>query len=175
MDLMDFEGQALYFDEELPAEVATLIDDAADAYDEGDPEFPLLRAYLLAPRHLSVLVALYRYYYYAHRLEDALVVADHALAESGQRLNFPADWSELNEHYLGFAVQRSMGMVRFYLLALKAAGLVYLRLGQFEEGTERLNKVMELDPHDRLGAKALLEVVTKVSDFFPDATRRLAG
>ena len=45
-----------------------------------------------APEHLTVLVSLYRYYFYQHRLEDVLVVADHAKRISARHLGIPNDW-----------------------------------------------------------------------------------
>jgi tetratricopeptide (TPR) repeat protein len=53
----------------------------------------------------------------------------------------------------------SMTMIRFYMLALKGAGYLELRLGRYESALERLEKVAELDAKDRLGSQALLTVV----------------
>jgi tetratricopeptide (TPR) repeat protein len=160
MDLHDFEGQGLYFDEPIPETVQELLDEAAQRYGEGEAELPLLRAYFAAPRSLMVLVGLYRFYYYQHRLDDALVVAERALKVTGERVGFPLDWRALDERCLGGAVLQSMGLVRFYLLALKGAGYLSLRRGRVREGLEMLRKVAELDVADRLGAAALLRAVT---------------
>jgi hypothetical protein len=45
------------------------------------------------------------------------------------------------------------------LLALKAASVVLLRLGQISESRARLIKLASLDSRDQLGAGKLLEVV----------------
>ena len=74
MDLLDFSDCKLYFEEPMPAEAERLIAQAASEYGEPGAEMALLRAHLLAPENLSVLVGLYRYYFYQHRLDDALVV-----------------------------------------------------------------------------------------------------
>lgn len=161
MDLMDFDGKGLYFDEELPEEVSSLIDMAADNYSHESAESYLLRAYFLAPANLTVLVAMYRFYYYRHQLEDACKVAERALDISGQALEMPKQWQQLNERYLGNAVVHSIGLLRFYLLALKGAGYLKLRLGIIDEGMAMLQKVIDMDPHDRLGTKGLLEVVAE--------------
>jgi len=71
MDLLDFEAQGLYFEEPDVAGVKEMIVTAAENYATGDAELPLLKAYFLAPQSLNVLVALNRFYYYQHRLEDA--------------------------------------------------------------------------------------------------------
>lgn len=158
MDLLDFEGQSLYFDEPMPEKVKTLLDEAAEAYGKTDSELLLLEAHLMAPENLTVLVALYRYYYYQHRLEHALIVSDRALRASGKLLEFPETWDALDIRYLAYGAMKSMGLVRFYLLCLKAAGYLNLRLRNNDEGLAMLNKVVELDESDRLGARLLIEV-----------------
>jgi len=49
--------------------------------------------------------------------------------------------------------------MRFYLLAMKAASVVLLRLGQIDASRDRLIKLAGLDSRDQLGAAKLLEVV----------------
>ncbi len=156
MDFHDFDGQDMYFDTPLPAKVEVLLNQAADLYGQEESEAKLVKAFALAPKNLSVLVAMYRYYYYQHRLNDALIVADIALQTSGEMLNMRKSWEELTEDDLGEAVMRSMGLVRFYFLALKGSGYLLLRMGKNELAVQRLKKVVELDPLDRLGASVLL-------------------
>ena len=73
MDLLQFDQTTLYYVDPLPAGIEPLLLDAAACYGEAQAEALLLRAYFLAPEQLVVLVALYRYYFYQHRLDDALV------------------------------------------------------------------------------------------------------
>jgi hypothetical protein len=158
MDLMDFDQTQLYFDDPIGADVDRLLHDAGARYGEDEAEMLLLRAYLRAPEALVTLVALYRFYFYQHRLEDALSVAERALAVAGRRLGLPSEWRQLHPEHIGHAVLRSMGLLRFYLMVLKAAGYVELRLGHSEAGQARLRKLTELDSHDRLGGRALLDL-----------------
>ncbi|GAB6044365.1 hypothetical protein [Endothiovibrio diazotrophicus] len=168
MDLLDFDTTSLYFDDPLPQEAAELIDRAAADYhhdEEGGEtsELLLLRAYLAAPTHLAVLVALYRFYYYSHRLEETLTTAQRAMEASGNTLGFPADWREVDDDDLHRAVMRApMGLIRFYLSTLKATGYLNLRLQRIELAREQLRKVMSLDTADRLGAGALLGMIERV-------------
>jgi hypothetical protein len=92
MDLLDFSDCKLYFEDALPAEAERLIAQAASEYGEPAAELSLLRAHMHAPENLSVLVGIYRYYFYQHRLEDALVVAERAMQLSGRHLGLPTDW-----------------------------------------------------------------------------------
>lgn len=162
MDLLDFSEKSLYFDEPLAEEAIKLIETAAAEYGSSNVEPLLMEAYKIAPEHLMVLVALYRYYYYQHRLEDALHIAHQALAVSGRRLGFPPYWHQLTSNHLGAGALVSMGMVRFYLLGLKAAGYLNLRLQKWQTAIDMLLKVSELDQADRLGAAALLEIAYSV-------------
>lgn len=158
MDLQDFEGQDMYFNSALPQKVAELIEQAAELYGDGDAEQPLLRAFFLAPENLMVHVALYRFYYYQHRYQDALFIAGKAMATTGKELNLPEDWRELEKAHLGVAAMQSMGMLRFYLLALKGAGYLNLRLGNINAAIDILSKLVALDEKNRLGVSMLLDI-----------------
>lgn len=164
MDLLDFSAEDLYYAGEQSVEVTRLVAEAAEAYGHAEAENFLLRAYFLVPEDLSVLVALYRYYYYQHRYEDALLVAHRALGVSAERLGINSDWTAANDLDLAYGVRKSTSLMRFYLHALKGAGYLKLRLGDMEGAVQRLNKVVELDKADRIGAKGLLEVVRGVSE-----------
>ena len=162
-DLLDFEAGELYFDEPLNAGVSQYLDRAAEVYaDNGKfAERLLLRAYFLEPEHPLVLVALYRHYYFQHRLEDALLVADRVLRIFAKRLELPEDWRELDENRIDGGVRHSMTLVRFYMLALKGAGYIEMRLGEYGPAIARLEKVAQLDRDDRLGVRALLDLARK--------------
>ena len=159
MDLHDFDSVSLYFDDACPPEVLGLLDMAARSCIEGEGELPLLQAYLHAPEQLVVLVGLYRYYFYKHRLAEADLVARRAMAVSGRRLGLPDDWQQMDQIALADAASRSMGLLRFWLLALKARAVLALREGRTVVGQQMLEKLAILDQHDRLGASALLTVV----------------
>jgi tetratricopeptide (TPR) repeat protein len=159
MDLLEFEAGSLYFEEPINEEAQRCIEQAAASYATSQAESLLLRAYFLEPEHPLVLVALYRYFYYRHRLSDALLIADRVLRVFAARLGLPGDWRDLNEVRLASGVLVSMTALRFYMLALKGAGYLELRLGQLESALIRLKKVAELDARDRLGAQALIDVV----------------
>lgn len=158
MDLQDFECSSMYFNDPIDEEVKCLIQRASELYATEHAEKCLLQAYFLAPKNLAVLVALYRYYYYQHEYDNALIVADRAMHVAGDKLGLPDDWRNLNEAYLGCAAIVSMGLLRFYLLALKGAAYLSLRAGDISGGIERLEKLTELDPLDRLKVKFLLDM-----------------
>jgi tetratricopeptide (TPR) repeat protein len=158
MDLLDFEGENLYFEESLSAEAEALVRQAGGLYGEGDAEPPLLEALRLAPESLNVLVAAYRYYYYQHRLEDALDIADRALAVTARRLDIPLDWTLLTEAHIAQVGPAAMALLRFHLLSLKARAYLLLRLRRTEESVAILTKLVGLDEKNRLGVQQLLDL-----------------
>ena len=159
MDLHDFNNGKMYFEEDLSPEASLLLEMAASNYALNRTEPFLLKAYFLEPKSLTVIVALYRYYFYQHKHKDALRAAHRAMSLAADQTELSVPWQELTIKILGYSAMRSMALVRFYLLALKGAGYLNLRMGEWEEGIRMLEKVSELDQEDRLGAKSLLDTV----------------
>lgn len=161
MDFLDFEAGELCFDEPIAPAAGEAVDQAAESYGEPEAEHWLLRAYFLEPEHPLVLVALYRFFYYQHRLADALRIADRALRITARSLGLPEDWRQLDRASVTKEKELPMTRLRFYLLALKGAGYLELRLGDHVAALGRLEKVTELDDNDRLGAAALLDLANR--------------
>jgi len=161
MDLLDFEAQGLYFEEPDVASVTELIAKAAEHYADGYAELPLLQAYFKAPQSLNVLVALNRFYYYQHRLEDALAATGKALAVIRPMVDFPEDWRELEHTHLMATPAALLTQVRLYLFTLKAIGFLNMRLENLDVSQAIFEKLVELDSKDRIGAQGLLELVVK--------------
>ena len=159
MDLLDFEAQGLYFENEDTPEVENMIAIASENYASGEAELPLLRAYFLAPNSLNVLVALNRFYYYQHRLDDALAATLKALTVIRPLIDFPEDWRELQPHHLSDTPANLLTQVRLYLFTLKAIGFLNMRLELLDVSKSIFEKLVYLDGKDRIGAKGLLELV----------------
>lgn len=158
MDLLAFEPGDMYFAEPLDARAEALIAQASEAYGSPEAEGYLRDAEQLAPVHLTVLVALYRYHFYRHQHGAALADAAQVLGVIGARLDLPEDWRDLTPEHVADAMGANAELIRLYLHALKGAGYLYLRLNEAERGLARLDKVAALDPKDRIGAKALADV-----------------
>ena len=166
MDLLDFEAQGLYFENEDTPEVENMIAIASENYASGEAELPLLRAYFLAPNSLNVLVALNRFYYYQHRLDDALAATLKALAVIRPLIDFPEDWRELQPHHLSDTPANLLTQVRLYLFTLKAIGFLNMRLELLDVSKSIFEKLVYLDGKDRIGAKGLLELVIQRQSSF---------
>lgn len=159
MDLLSFDAEPLFFDN-LPAEeVVQLLQQAAENYGDAHAEADLQRAYHLAPNHLMVLVALFRYYVYQKRFFEALDISQQAREVARRNLDLPHDWHAVSEAQLFSGHENNMVMVRFYLLCLKGEAYLYARLGELQKGIALLEKVIEMDSKDYLGATALLAVL----------------
>lgn len=161
MDLLDFEAQGLYFEETDVAGVQELLALASENYATGKAELPLLQAYFKAPDSLNVLVALNRFYYYQHRLDDALAATLKALAVIRPLVGFPDDWRELQLEHLQTAPTGLLTQVRLYLFTLKAIGFLHMRLGLLDESQGIFEKLVALDSKDRIGAQALLDLLNQ--------------
>ncbi len=161
MDLLDFEAQGLYFEEADVAGVKELIATAAENYANGEAELSLLKAYFIAPESLNVLVALNRFYYYQHRLEEALSATTKALVVIRPTISFPDDWQDLQNSHINDAPADSLTQVRLYLFTLKAVGFLNMRLENLDLSQAIFEKLVELDSRDRIGAQGLLELVIK--------------
>jgi len=161
MDLLDFDPNELYFQQEDSPEVQQLIHKAGGAYENGDAELPLLQAFVRSPESLNVLVALNRFYYYQHRLSEALLISEKALRIITARLQFPEDWQTLQLNHISDAPKEQLSWVRLYLFTLKSIGFLKMRLYEMEPSKAIFEKLVALDREDRIGARALLELVNQ--------------
>jgi hypothetical protein len=128
-----------------------------DWEDEATAEGHIYEALDLAPGHLAVQIAAYKFYFYRHRLQEALPYAQTCLAQILRRNQLPADWRDVRPEDAAFTSLEPEP--RMVLFALVAYGYVLARLGRTEEGRVALTKVTELDPLDRMGARRLLAVI----------------
>lgn len=164
MDLLDFDAQDLYFQQEDSREVQDLIKVAAEAYGSGEAELPLLQAYLRAPESLNVLVALNRFYYYQHRLADALLISEKALEIIRSGIEFPGDWQQLQMSHISEAPKDLLTRIRLYLFTLKSIGFLNMRMENLDLSRGIFEKLVALDEKDRIGAQGLLDLVVQRQD-----------
>jgi len=145
----------------LPTEAAYHLRLAGLAYTQDSvAERHLGHALRIAPEHMAVQVGYYRYLFYKGRLPDALTQLNVCLGQAAQHISLPADWRKAAPNDADFG-NYSAVWARFYLFALKAYGYIKMRLGELDEGRTAINKVLELDPGDKVGAKLLLDVLDR--------------
>ena len=143
----------------LPEAAQVHLDKAAARYQLSDvAETHLFAAAKLAPDHVAVLIAFYRFYFYKGRLVEALDIARQCLAKA-QAENLLADnWRDVRAGDADFADWGAL-VPRFFLFSLKGYAYLNLRLGRLAEGRQAAEKLLELDPSDRIGARVLLDVL----------------
>jgi tetratricopeptide (TPR) repeat protein len=161
MDLLQFDARDLYFETEDSEDVQNLVRSASELYGSGSAELPLLQAYLRAPESLNVLVALNRFYYYQHRLAEALLIAEKALALIRRDVGFPEDWRQLETQHISAAPRERLTRIRLYLFTLKSIGFLHMRMKNLALSRGIFERLVMLDDKDRIGAKALLELVVR--------------
>lgn len=144
----------LPFADEVPPRVAALLAEAGAAYADAERTETLLRAAQHTdPQSLPAWFALYKFYFYCHRLPEAERVTLEALAVAAAQGGFDADWERLHGGSADWAA--ATGPARFYLFSLKALAFIRLRLGRVAESAALLAKLAELDPADRVGGSVI--------------------
>ncbi len=121
----------------------------------------LREARALAPDHVAVLIALYRFYFYKNRLREALEIARLCLSKAAEDNGISRDWREVRPTDACFDRYEAV-LPRFYLFTLKGYAYLHLRLGELDEGQAAVMKLLELDPSDKLGARVLLGVLARM-------------
>ena len=148
----------------LPAEARAHLERAAERYHLTDvAETHLFQAEAIAPDHAAVLIALYRFYFYKGRLSEALDVA-RACVEKAMRLNVLGDdWRRVRAEDAAFGEWEAL-LPRFFLFSLKGYAYLSMRLGNLDQGRQAAEKLLELDPRDRIGAQVLIDVLDRMEE-----------
>jgi tetratricopeptide (TPR) repeat protein len=134
------------------------LDQAANLYHHAEmAEQHLAEARALAPDHAAVLIGLYRFFFYKGRLQEALEVACLCLTKAARDNNLVLDWHCVRPEDANFS-DFGAALPRFYLFTLKAYAYLQMRLGDLDEGHAAIEKLLELDPTDKVNAKLLLGV-----------------
>jgi len=153
----------------LPPEAEYHLWEAGLSYHLDDvAERHLREAQSLAPGHAAVLIGLYRFYFYKGRLSEALEIAKICLEKAARENNLAADWRDVAPGDAEFSRYEDM-LPRFFLFTLKGYAYLQMRLGDLEEGRAAVEKLLELDPSDKIGAAVLLGVLERVGQDDDDA------
>ena len=143
----------------LPREARHHLEKAAERYHLSDvAETHLFSAAEIAPGHVAVLIAFYRFYFYKGRLADALDVARACLCKAMALSVLGDDWRRVQAEDADFGDWGAL-LPRFFLFSLKGYAYLNLRLGNLEEGRAAAEKLLALEPRDRIGARVLIDVL----------------
>lgn len=128
--------------------------------DDARAEMHLTLARAVAPNNPVVKVGEYRYYFYKGQLEQSLRVATDCLLLVAQELSLPTQWRSVEPGHADFRGDEPAH--RFYLFCLKAYAYLLLRLGYMEEGRSAVDKLLQLDPGNKVGGQVLLDVLERI-------------
>lgn len=146
----------------LPSEAQAHLDKAAARYHLTDvAETHLQQAAELAPDHAAVLIAFYRFYFYKGRLAEALQIAQVCVNKAMLLNVLGEDWSLVQPGDARFGEWDAL-LPRFFLFSLKGYAYLNLRLGRLEEGRRAAEKLLALEPRDRIGAQVLIDVLNRL-------------
>lgn len=107
-----------------------------------------------------VKIGEYRYYFYKGRLAEASVVAKDCLVIVALELGIPSQWQVVETHHGKFREDEPAH--RFYLFCLKAYAYLLLRRNLMDEGRAAVDKLLQLDPDNKVGGRVLLDVLERI-------------
>jgi len=159
-----FEERVL-FSPNLPEEVNRLLQMAVAAShsEKAMAEKLFNQAREADPSCLQTYFALYKFYFYQGRLQEAEREVIAALAQAAAQGGFPADYQVLAQQ--ADVWDMYVDEVRlFYLYSLKALAFIKLRR-QFEsDAVEILAVIALLDPEDRSGASVIMQLAEALQE-----------
>ena len=153
-----FEERVL-FSPNLPEAVNQLLQQAVAASHAEKPlaEKLFKQARQLDPSCLQTYFALYKFYFYQGRLQEAEREVLAGLEQAALQGNFPADFRQLARQAAEWDMYGSETTL-FYLYTLKALAFIKLRQDLADEARAILAAVEVLDPEDKSGASVIMQL-----------------
>lgn len=151
-------GEQLCFGHLISAEAHEQLHQAyyADSLDENLAERTLLQVRERYPAQHAIHIALYKFYIAHDRLDDAHKILTEALSVVAKACGIPPDWRVLDS--ATFQRSSPQAGVEVYLYCLRALSELLLRLGDSNESYRILEKLYEIDPHDRVATAIAREL-----------------
>ncbi len=125
-------------------------------------ESHLKRALEEGPDQIEVYVALYKHYCYSGCFDEAAVMVDTALMKAVEQAGVERDWRLLDADATDWSLVD--GLARLLLYSLKALAFISLRQGALAMANEALDKLLQLDPEDRVGASVVRDLAEVMND-----------
>jgi len=152
-----FEERVL-FSPNLPPAVNQLLQMAVAASHGEKPlaEKLFKQAQQLDRSCLQTYFALYKFYFYQGRLQEAEREVIAALEEAAHQGGFPSDYRRLSR--LDSRDMYVSDVTLFYLYSLKALAFIKLRQQQTAEARVILAVMKIIDPEDRSGASVIMQL-----------------
>lgn len=157
MGITSLRQDGVLFAVDMPPEIDAILQEAVILYEDTErAEAMLEKAHAMAGGRLEVYVALYKFYFYKNRIDDAEAIALKALNEAARQGGFSAEWHTLTTESAQWTP--APDAQRFFLYTLKALAFVNLRKGNNAIADALLNKLQELDPRDQVGGSVIRDL-----------------
>jgi hypothetical protein len=165
MGSVTFVEERVLFSPTIPTEVNNLLQAAvaASSVNQGQAESLFLQAQKQDSHCLQTYFALYKFYFFQKRLDDAERIVFAGLDESARQGGFPSDYRLLviNCHQWNLY---GNDITLFYLYTLKALAFIKLRQGESHAAQQVLTHLQLLDPDDLSGASVIRDLAIGVSE-----------
>ena len=160
--------ERVLFSPNLPTGVNQLLQAgvAASHTDKAQAEKLFKQAQRLDRSCLQTYFALYKFYFYQGRLQEAEREVICALEEASRQGNFPYEYRRLAKQAFQWDMYAGEAAL-FYLYTLKALAFIKLRLGLDAEAQQILAAIAELDPEDRCGASVIMSLADALAEEMP--------
>ena len=165
MSPVAFIEERVLFSPNIPTEVNNLLQAAVavSSVDQNRAETLFLQAQKLDRHCLQTYFALYKFYFFQKRLEDAERIVLAGLEESAQQGGFPSDYRRLVQSRQQWNLSANESAL-FYCYTLKALAFIKLRLGLTLDAQLVLSHLQQLDPEDLSGASVIMDLASGVTE-----------
>jgi hypothetical protein len=165
MNLLSVLEERVLFSPYIPDDVNQLLQAAvvANHVDRERAEQLFKQAQQLDDTCLQTHFALYKFYFYQGRLQEAEREVLAGLQAAALQGDFPGDYMQLAESKGKWDMYASE-ITLFYLYTLKALAFIKLRRQQEAEADSILMLLRELDPEDRSGASVIMQLAQAINE-----------
>lgn len=160
-NILGFNTEHLQLSADVPVSVRQMVQQAIASYENKPMAEQLFKQALqLAPDEMEIYVAFYKFYFYQKYLPEAEQVAKQTLYKVAELTGLPSDWRRFQKEFASWSSPDSP--VRYYLYTMKALGFIALRQEKLSLAHEILNKLLELDPDDRVGGSVIKALANRM-------------
>lgn len=144
---------------QVPEDINNLLILAAKSWENtAESENYIQQALAKTEDNTDVLIAAYRFFYYKSNYPLALQMAMRVTAKIKLVENLPDEWEQLKPILLS---RKDDPLIRLYLNAYAASGLVLAKLGEIEQAKEISAKVKEVDDKKEFGGGIIFDILTR--------------
>jgi tetratricopeptide (TPR) repeat protein len=144
---------------QIPEDIKKLLILAAENWENTlESEKYMNQALVKTGEDTDVLVAAYRYFFYKNNYIMALQTVNKVIDKIKVTEQFPTQWEQLKPILVN---RKDDYVIRLYINAYAASGLVLAKLGEIEKAKEISARVKEIDNKNEFGASILYDILTR--------------